>query len=286
MVRGSPLMSELDLATHGLEYIGVDPGGVALGWDAPGPAPIFADVDQTLDALAVHFPHEVANYRRYAKAAVPVAKLLRDLANADPTGPALLRTALAKHSPAALRLLRWSRMTVAEVLRGFFTTKGCSGRRWRPGQRLGCLTTLPYRASARSPWRLTFKPVGVARRERAFHRARAAAITTLVGPAHVHPCRRDLSGHRVRGVELRATRKVGAAPLVVVAATRAKRWRYLRDAKARQRVHAAMDDTPHRRVRSRRTRLPQSVGKRRPTARRDRINDQHSAPRSRPYLGR
>jgi len=120
MVRGSPLIDELGLAGLGLEYLDVDPGGVALGWDAPGPAPIFASVAQTLDALGVHYPHAVDGYRRYARAAIPVAELVRDLANADPTGPSLLRTALARRSTAAVRLLRWSRLTVAQVLGHYF----------------------------------------------------------------------------------------------------------------------------------------------------------------------
>ena len=118
---------ELGLAEHGLEYLPVDPGGVAVGWDAPGPAPVFADVEQTVEALAVHYPHEAANYRRYAKDAVPVARMLRDLANADPTGLSLLRTAAVRHTPAALRLLRWSRMTFADVLRNYFTDEGILG---------------------------------------------------------------------------------------------------------------------------------------------------------------
>src|SRR5690606_27922399 len=43
------------------------------------------------------------------------------------TGPSLLRTAVLKGMPAALRILKWSRMTVGEVLRSFFSDEGLLG---------------------------------------------------------------------------------------------------------------------------------------------------------------
>ncbi len=52
LVRSIPLMEELDLAKHGLEYLDLDPGQIALGWDSPGAVPIFHSVEQTLDAMA------------------------------------------------------------------------------------------------------------------------------------------------------------------------------------------------------------------------------------------
>ncbi len=237
LVRSSPLMTELDLASHGLEYLDVDPGGVALGWDAPGPAPIFTDVDQTIDALAVHFPHEVDNYRRYARAAVPVAHLLRDLANADPTGPSLLRTAVAKHTPAALRLLRWSRMTVAEVLRGFFTDEGLLGPAmatgpavWgvspdTPGTGLGAI------AMANKHVNPVGRPVGGSGR---LTDALAAAVIAAGGSVRTSARVAAIvcDGTRVRGVEL-ADGTLLEAPLVVAACDpRQAIVRYLRDAPA------------------------------------------------------
>ena len=237
MVRGSPLLDELDLATHGLEYLPVDPGGVALGWDAPGPAPIFADVDQTLDALAVHFPQQVDNYRRYAKAAVPVARLLRDLANADPTGPSLLRTALAKHSPAAVRLLRWSRMSVGDVLRGFFTDEGLLGPAmatgpavWgvspdTPGTGLGAIAVATKHVNP------VGRPVGGSGR---LTDALAAALTSAGGAVRTSTRVAAIVcvGEAVRGVELDDGTLIEAPVVVVACDPREAIVRYLRDAPA------------------------------------------------------
>ncbi len=237
MVRGNPLLDELDLARHGLTYLPIDPGGVALGWDGPGPAPIFADVDQTLEAMVVHFPHQVANYRRYARAAVPVAKLLRDLANTDPTGPSLLRTALLKHSPAALRLLRWSRMTVAEVLRSYFDDEALLGPAmatgpavWgvspdTPGTGLGAI------AMATKHVNPVGRPVGGSGR---LTDALAAALTAAGGTVRTSTRVAAIVcvGESVRGVEL-ADGTLVEAPLVVVACDpREAIVRYLRGAPA------------------------------------------------------
>lgn len=237
MVRGNPLIEELELAAHGLEYVPVEPGGVALGWDAPGPAPIFADVDQTVEALAVHYPHEVANYRRYAKDAVPVARMLRDLANAAPTGPALLRTAMLRHTPAALRLLRWSRMTVAQVLRQYFTDEGLLGPAmaggpavWgvspdTPGTGLGAI------AMANKHVNPVGRPVGGSGR---LTDALAAAVVAAGGAVRTSTRVAAIvcEGAAVRGVEL-ADGTLIEAPLVVVACDpREAIVRYLRNAPA------------------------------------------------------
>lgn len=127
LVRSVPLIEELGLDKHGLSYIDLDPGMVALGWDAQGSMPIFDSVEQTLEGLAIMFPDEVDNYRRYAKAAVPAAKLLVDMASEPPTAGGLIQKAIGKQTPAALTLLRWSRMSVGDVLRSFFHSEGILG---------------------------------------------------------------------------------------------------------------------------------------------------------------
>ena len=126
LVRTLPLIDELQLADHGLRYIDLDPGQVALGWDGPGPVPLFRDVERTLDAIAVHFPDEVAGYRRYAADAIPMASLVLELASQVPSSAAMARKALGE-SRAATRLLRWSRRSVGEVLRSYFSHDGLLG---------------------------------------------------------------------------------------------------------------------------------------------------------------
>lgn len=127
LVRSVPLIEELELDKHGLHYLDLDPGMVGLGWDSPGSAPIFESVERTLEALAIMFPDEVDNYRRYAKVAIPAAKLLVDMASEPPSATGLIRKSIGMQTPAALTLLKWSRMSVGDVLRSFFHSDGLLG---------------------------------------------------------------------------------------------------------------------------------------------------------------
>jgi phytoene dehydrogenase-like protein len=119
--RTTPIADELDLGRHGLRYLDVEPAQVNLPW-SDGPAwPLFHDVDRTLEALRLTYPHEVDGYRRYARVARPVVELVLELANRPPT-PARVLGRVAGHRARGLAtLLRWSRMSVAAVLRSFFT---------------------------------------------------------------------------------------------------------------------------------------------------------------------
>ncbi len=127
MVRSVPLVEELRLDQFGLDYIELSPSMLGLGWDAPGPIAIFHDVEQTLEVLAVSHPHEVDNYRRYAEVAVPAARLLTEMASSPPTAKGLLTRAIGRNSRAAITLAQWSRRSVGDVLRSFFTSEGLLG---------------------------------------------------------------------------------------------------------------------------------------------------------------
>lgn len=241
MVRTNPLIDELDLAAHGLRYLDLTPSGVALGWDAAGPAPLFHDVDHTLEALAVHFPHGVDSYRRYTEVAIPMVRLLVELANADPTGPSLLRTAVLKGMPAALRILKWSRMTVGEVLRSFFSDEGLLGPAmalgpavWgvspdTPGTGLGAL------AMANKHVARTARPVGGSGAlTDALGKAIRAAGGAVMTSAKVAAI--TCEGDTVRGVEL-IDGTVIEAPLVIVACDPREAFvRYLRNPPASART--------------------------------------------------
>ena len=84
-IRTTPILEELELSRHGLRYLDVDPGQLSLLWEG-GPAWfLFHDVPRTLESLRLSYPGEVESYRRYVEAALPVARLLFELALGVPT---------------------------------------------------------------------------------------------------------------------------------------------------------------------------------------------------------
>ncbi len=118
--RTTPIIDELDLARHGLRYLDVDPAQLNVSW-AGGPAwPIFHDLDRTLSALARLHPTEVEGYRRYVRAARPVAELILEVACEPPTPGGILRKVADRRARGVATLLAWSRRSAAEVLRSFF----------------------------------------------------------------------------------------------------------------------------------------------------------------------
>ena len=120
--RTTPIAEELALDRHGLRYLDVDPAQVNLPWDG-GPAwPLFHDLDRTLESIRLTYPHEVDGYRRYARAARPVVQLVLELANRPPTPRRVLAQVAGRRGRGVTTLLRWSRMSVADVLRSFFST--------------------------------------------------------------------------------------------------------------------------------------------------------------------
>ncbi len=166
MVRTVPLVEELRLAEFGLEYIDLTPSMLGLGWDAPGPIAIFHDVEQTLEVLAVSHPSEVDNYRRYAKVAVPAARLLTDMASTPPSASGLLQRAIGRNSRAAITLAQWSRRSVGDVLRGFFDADGLLGPAMAAGPAVwGLSPETPGTGLGALPWAFkhvlhTGRPVG------------------------------------------------------------------------------------------------------------------------------
>ena len=69
--RTTPVAAELDLASHGLRYIDMEPAQVGTAWSG-GPAwRHWHDVGRTMDELAATHPGELDGYRRYLRAARP-----------------------------------------------------------------------------------------------------------------------------------------------------------------------------------------------------------------------
>lgn len=118
--RTTPVMEELDLAAHGLEYLEVEPNQVNIPWNGAAAWPIMRSVEQTLEGLAHTHPHQVDAYRRYADAALPVARLVLGAAAAGPERSRLVRSVIERRGSGVRRLLAWSRMSAADVMRQFF----------------------------------------------------------------------------------------------------------------------------------------------------------------------
>ena len=90
MVRTTSIPEELQLDRHGLEYINVEPAYLNVHWDGGPGWFLFHDVERTLESLRISYPGEVDGYRRYVKAALPVARMATEIAQATPTPGAVL----------------------------------------------------------------------------------------------------------------------------------------------------------------------------------------------------
>lgn len=162
--RTTPVMEELGLADHGLEYLDVEPNQLNLDW-AGGPAwAISHSVETTLEMLAHTYPTQVDGYRRYVADALPVARLVLAAAAAGPERSALMATALNRRGRGIRRLLGWSRASAVDVMKTYFSDErvyapalatgpvvwGLSPR--LPGTGLGALTyALRHAASVGRP---------------------------------------------------------------------------------------------------------------------------------------
>ena len=86
--RTTPVVDELDLARHGLEYIDVEPAQHNTAWDGDRIGASWShhhDLEATLESLAASLPNEVSNYRRYVRAATPAVEMIFEAASEPPT---------------------------------------------------------------------------------------------------------------------------------------------------------------------------------------------------------
>lgn len=119
--RTTPVMEELGLAAHGLRYLDVEPGMLNIPWSG-GPAwPVMHSLEATLEGLQMTYPGQADSYRRYAAAAIPVVETIFAAANEPPSAGGLLRVLGRRRGRGVATLLRWSRMSAADVMRSFFS---------------------------------------------------------------------------------------------------------------------------------------------------------------------
>ena len=126
-IRTTPVMEELDLASHGLSYINIEPPQINLDWNTGKPWEIWHDVDRTVESLAASHPDSVDGYKKFARTAIPVAKLILDAASQPPTRGSLISSVVKKGGRGVTTMLKMSRMSAADVMRQFFDNEAIIG---------------------------------------------------------------------------------------------------------------------------------------------------------------
>ena len=120
LIRAMPIADELDLASHGLEYLEPEVAGISLFHDGAEPLVFFHEAERMLDGLARSHPGQVDAYRRYLKDAMPVAELALEMAQTPPSAGRFLARAARGGARAARRLMAWSRTSALAVLSEYF----------------------------------------------------------------------------------------------------------------------------------------------------------------------
>jgi phytoene dehydrogenase-like protein len=130
MVRSMPISDELKLHEHGLQYLDVDPAYLYNHWDGGPPWFLFHDVERTIESIGLSYPNEVAAYRKYLKAAMPVARTVIEVAQNRPT-PGDVFGKLGRHLATAISALPtlndWSKRSVGDVVRSYFGAEQLRG---------------------------------------------------------------------------------------------------------------------------------------------------------------
>jgi phytoene dehydrogenase-like protein len=128
--RTTPVIEELGLAAHGLDYLDVEPAQHNMVWDSAGDGLGWSshhDLDRTLDEIAAVAPGDVDGYRSYAQAAMPAVKMVFEAAAEPPTLTGLTQLALRRRLAGLRTLLGWSRRSAADVLRSYFDAEVVRG---------------------------------------------------------------------------------------------------------------------------------------------------------------
>jgi len=120
LIRAMPVIDDLELGSHGLSYLESSPSSINLFYDDSPPWVFLHDQSEMVDALAGSHPHAVDGYRRYLNDAVPMAKLVIEMARTEPGTARMLRRAATSGAPAAKRLLEWSRRSARDVFASYF----------------------------------------------------------------------------------------------------------------------------------------------------------------------
>ncbi len=125
--RTTPIADELELASHGLSYIDMVPSQINGDWDSRRFWGLHHDIEETIDSLAKVHPSAADGYRRYARDAVPVARLISSAANNPPTRGSLIGHVIRRGGRGVARMIRFSRMSAVDVMRRYFDDEAVYG---------------------------------------------------------------------------------------------------------------------------------------------------------------
>lgn len=125
--RTTPISDELGLEGFGLRYVNIEPPQINGDWTSGSLWPLWHDVEQTLESLALTHPHAVDGYRKYARTVLPVARLIVDVSANPPTRGSLLAQVIRRGGRGVPTMLRMSRMSAADVMREFFDDESIIG---------------------------------------------------------------------------------------------------------------------------------------------------------------
>lgn len=125
--RTTPITDELNLGDFGLRYTDIEPPQINGDWTSGSLWPLWHDVDQTLESLALTHPHAVDGYRKYVRATLPVARLILEAAGNPPSRGSLMANVIRRGGRGVPTMLRMSRMSAADVMREFFDDESIIG---------------------------------------------------------------------------------------------------------------------------------------------------------------
>jgi len=123
--RTTPVPRELDLASHGLRYLELEPRQHNVAWSSVADGVLWsshADVENTADEIARFSPGDADAYRRFVSDARPVVELILEAANEPPTLTGLTKRTIRRRGRGLARLLAWSRRSAQDVLTSYFSS--------------------------------------------------------------------------------------------------------------------------------------------------------------------
>lgn len=225
MIRTTGIPEELDLARHGLRYLDTDPAYLSVNANGGPGWFLFHNLERTIDSLGQTYPSEVANYERYARAAIPLAKMITELAQSTPTPGAITKKLLARPATslqAVPTLMKWANQSVGDVVRSFFDAEQLRAPLMTAGPSVWGLSP-EFPKTGLGVLGYAMKHVGQTSRPEggsgALPKAVASAFVEAGGVLRTNATVTAIvcEGPRVRGVEL-SNGEVIVAPIVVSAA--------------------------------------------------------------------